>query len=105
MWLTFGIMTPRDSPTDRWLAKGRWGYLLRIAGLFTLLMTALRLVTLSFANFGWNSAAWDWIIPDPQPITPTVVLEHATQSALGGLLFGLLMWYRLRQRVKSASVV
>ncbi len=97
-------MTPREYPADRWLAKGRWSFVWRIAGLFAVFMTAAWLIAAGFAHFGWDDPKWNWMLPNPHPITVTNFLVRVGLNAVSGLLFGWFMSYQMRPRGSKPAV-
>jgi len=83
---------------DRWLAKGRWAYVWRAAGFFTVLMMAFWLIGAGFVHLGSDHPAWNWLLPNWYPITVRTFLERMAVSAVSGLLFGWFMSYERRSR-------
>ena len=92
-------MTPREYRGERWLAMGRWAYVWRAGGFFTVLMVAFWLIGAGFVHLGWTHPAWNWLLPHPYPITVKTFLERIGLSAVSGLLFGWFMSSELRSRM------
>jgi hypothetical protein len=98
-------MTPREYPADRWLAKGRWAYVWRAAGFFTVIMTAFWMIAVGLVHLGWDNPAWNWMLPHPYALTVATLLELLGKHALMGLLFGWIMSYQIRPRGGSKPAV
>lgn len=97
-------MKLREYP-EKWLAKSRWAFVWRVAGFFTVIITAFWLITVGFAHLGWDNPTWNWMLPDPYRITVTTLLERVGINALAGLLFGWFMSYQRRPQGGSKPAV
>jgi hypothetical protein len=97
-------MSQREYPADRWLIKGRWAFVWRTAALFAAIMTTFWVIGLGFVHVGWHNPAWNWVVPDPHPITVTILLQHLGKFAVMGFLYGWFMSYQIRppNRAKPA---
>jgi hypothetical protein len=98
-------MSQREYPADRWLIKGRWAFVWRTAALFAAIMTTFWVIGLGVANVGWDNPAWNWMLPDPRPMTMSTLLEHLVKHSLMGLLSGWIMSYQIGSLSESKPVV
>jgi hypothetical protein len=90
-------MTQREYPADRWMAKGRWAYVWRTAGLWTAIMTVFWIIGVGVAQLGWYNPAWNWMLPLPHP-TAATLLQRVGLNVLTGLLFAWVMSRELQSR-------
>ncbi|HEY8851100.1 MAG TPA: hypothetical protein VIM36_02895 [Gemmatimonadaceae bacterium] len=90
-------MTQREYPADRWMAKGRWAYVWRTAGLWTAIMTVFWMIGVGVAQLGWYNPAWRSMLPLPHP-TAATILARVGVNVVAGLLFAWVMSRELQQR-------
>ena len=82
------------------LKKSRWAFVWRMAGLYSLLMTAFGLFGVWFAYMRGDPAAWSWM--HMYPFTTIAAIRLVVLNTISGLLFGWFISYQQRPRSTSA---